>query len=405
MAPKIACGAFFPQMVSWLEDASVSRPKRKICFLASGGEKVVHIMENKRIYNFSAGPSMLPLEVLNRASEEMTNYNNSGMSVMEMSHRSKVFDAIFTETMAKFRKIMNVPENYKVLFLQGGATLQFAMVPMNLMTRTGKADYAITGNFSNNAYKEAKKYGECHVAADSGDRNHSYIPSQSQLSLSEDASYFHYCANNTVYGTEWKYVPETGNVPLVCDMSSNILSKPVDVSKYGIIFAGAQKNMAPAGLTVVIVREDLAGHAFPYTPVMLDYAAMIKGDSMHNTPPCYNIYILGLVLDWVAKMGGLEGLKVHNEKKAAILYDYLEQSKLFKPHADKEARSMMNVTFRTGNEELDAKFAKDAAALGFSNLKGHRAVGGMRASIYNAMPVEGIAKLVAFMKEFEKANA
>lgn len=362
-------------------------------------------MEKTRIYNFAAGPSMLPLEVLERASSEMTNYKGSGMSVMEMSHRSKIYDSIFQDAKEKLKKILQVPDEYKILFLQGGATLQFAMVPMNLIPKTGRADYAVTGNFSENAFKEAKKYGEIRLAATSADKKHSYIPPQSQLALDAEASYFHYTANNTVYGTEWKYVPETGNIPIVCDMSSNILSKPVDVSKYGVIYAGAQKNMAPAGLTLVIIREDLAGHAFPYTPVMLDYAAMIKGDSMYNTPPCYNIYILGLVLDWIESMGGLAGMKAHNEAKAAVLYDVLDHSKLFIPHAESEARSLMNVTFRTGREELDEKFVKEAAAKGFSNLKGHRATGGMRASIYNAMPMEGVRALAEFMKAFEQSNS
>ena len=358
-------------------------------------------MSENRIYNFSAGPSMLPLEVLERAAAEMTNYGGSGMSVMEMSHRSKVYLNIFEATMDKFRRIMNIPDNYKVLFLQGGATLQFAMVPMNLITRTGKADYAVTGSFAGKARDEAQKYGEISVAASSKDRNHSYIPAQEELKLDPNASYFYYCANNTIYGTEWQYIPQTGDVPLVCDMSSDILSKPVDVSKYGIIFAGAQKNMAPAGLTVVIIREDLAGNALPYTPIMLDYAAMIKGDSMHNTPPTYNIYILGLVLDWLEKQGGVEGMEKIKGAKAKILYDVLDSSKFYIPHAEKGSRSDMNVTFRTASEELDAEFVKEATALGLANVKGHRSVGGIRASIYNAMPTEGVEKLAAFMRDFE----
>lgn len=362
-------------------------------------------MPDNRIFNFSAGPSMLPLEVLERAASEMCNYGGSGMSVLEMSHRSSVYLDIFDSTKEKFRKALSIPDNYEILFLQGGATLQFAMAPMNLMGRTGRADYAVTGSFSSKAKEEAQKYGEVSVAASSKDKNHSYIPAMSELKLDPGASYFYYCANNTIYGTEWQYVPETGDVPLVCDMSSNILSKPVDVSKYGIIFAGAQKNMAPAGLTVVIIRDDLAGGALPYTPVMLDYAAMIQGDSMHNTPPTYNIYILGLVLDWLEKQGGVEGMEKIKGGKAKLIYDVLDSSKFYIPHAEKGSRSDMNVTFKTASEELDAKFAKEATAAGMSNLKGHRSVGGIRASIYNAMPVEGVQKLVAFMREFEDRNA
>lgn len=362
-------------------------------------------MTDERIFNFSAGPSMLPLEVLERAASEMTNYNSSGMSVMEMSHRSKVYLDIFESTVDKLRRALSIPDNYKILFLQGGATMQFAMVPMNLMGRTGKADYAVTGSFSGKAREEAAKYGEVSVAASSKERNHTYIPAQSELKLDPGASYFHYCANNTIYGTEWQYIPKVGDVPLVCDMSSNILSKPVDVSKYGLIYAGAQKNMAPAGLTVVIIREDLAGGALPYTPVMLDYAAMIKGDSMHNTPPTYNIYILGLVLDWLEKQGGVAGMEKIKGRKAKILYDVIDSGSFYQGHAEKGSRSDMNVTFRTHDEELDAKFAKEATQAGMSNVKGHRSVGGMRASIYNPMPVEGVETLAAFMKDFEKRNS
>ncbi len=361
-------------------------------------------MSNERIYNFSAGPSMLPLEVLEKAGSEITNYHGSGMSVMEMSHRSKVFQSIFDQTKADLKRLMQVPDTHEILFLQGGASLQFAMIPMNLITATGKADYAVTGNFSNIAMKEGKKYGEIHIAADTSDRNHTYIPKQENLSLSPDASYFYYCANNTIFGTEWKYVPETGNVPLVCDMSSDILSRPVDVSKYGIIYAGAQKNMAPAGLTVVIIDKSLIGHEMPITPIMMNYKTMVDKDSMYNTPPCWCIYMLGLVLQWVESQGGIAGMEARKTKRAALLYDYLDTSKLFHAAAEKEARSDMNVTFRTGNEELDAKFVSEATAAGFSNLKGHRLVGGMRASIYNAMPMEGVEKLVDFMAKFEKAN-
>ena len=361
-------------------------------------------MGNERVYNFSAGPSMLPLEVLERAGAEITNYQGSGMSVMEMSHRSKVFVKIFEDTKAKLRRLMNVPEEYEILFLQGGASTQFSMAPLNLIGKTGKADYAVTGNFSNLAYKEAQKYGQIHLAASSEDRDHSYIPAQSQLKLDPEASYFYYCANNTIYGTEWQYVPDTGSVPLVCDMSSDILSMPVDVSKFGLIYAGAQKNMAPAGLTVVIIKEELAGHELPYTPLIMNYKTMIDKDSMYNTPPCWCIYMLGLTLDWVEENGGLAGMEKLKWQRANMLYDTLDNSKLFRCHGEKGSRSGMNVTFRTGSEELDAKFVSQAAQAGFVNLKGHRKTGGMRASIYNAMPVEGVEKLCDFIKAFDKAN-
>ena len=347
---------------------------------------------------------MLPLSVLERAGAEITNYHGSGMSVMEMSHRSKVFIQIFEETQAKLRRLMKVPDNYKILFLQTGATGQFSMIPLNLIGKTGRADYAVTGNFSNLAYKEAQKYGQISLAASSEDRNHTYIPSQDQLKLDPEASYFYYCANNTVYGTEWQYVPETGSVPLVCDMSSDILSRPVDVSKFGIIYAGAQKNMAPAGLTVVIIREDLAGHELPYTPVMMSYKAMIDKDSMYNTPPCWCIYMLGLVLDWLEEQGGIPGMEAIKHKKAQMLYDVIDSSRLFTCAVEPGSRSDMNVVFRTGSDELDAKFVQESVAAGFTNLKGHRSVGGMRASIYNAMPTEGVEKLCDFIKAFDRAN-
>ncbi|MFR1051243.1 MAG: 3-phosphoserine/phosphohydroxythreonine transaminase [Oscillospiraceae bacterium] len=358
-------------------------------------------MGNQRVYNFSAGPSMLPLEVLERAGAEITNYQGSGMSVMEMSHRSKVFQKIFDETQAKFRKLLGVPEGYKILFLQGGASTQFSAVPLNLISRTGRADYAVTGNFSNIACKEAKKYGTISLAASSADRNHTYIPAQDQLKLDPTASYFYYCANNTIYGTEWQYVPETQGVPLVCDMSSDILSRPVDVSRYGVIFAGAQKNMAPAGLTVVIVKEELAGAELPYTPLMLGYKTMIEKDSMYNTPPCWCIYILGLVLDWLEGQGGVPGMEKIKHGKAQMLYDVIDSSRLFNCPVEPGSRSDMNVAFRSVSEELDAKFVSEATAAGFTNLKGHRSVGGMRASIYNAMPMEGVEKLVDFIKAFD----
>ena len=359
---------------------------------------------NDRVYNFAAGPSTMPLSVLERAGSEITNYHGSGMSVMEMSHRSKVFMAIHAQTQEKLRRIMNIPQGYKTLFLQTGATGQFAAIPLNLMGEAGKADYAVTGNFSNLAMKEAKKYGTVNIAADSSDRDHSYIPAQDQLKLDPEASYFYYCANNTIYGTEWQYVPQIGNVPLVCDMSSDILSRPVDVSKYGLIYAGAQKNMAPAGLTVVIIKESLAGHELPITPTILNYQTMIEKDSMYNTPPCWNIYMLGLVLDWIDEQGGLEGMEKLRTLRSEMLYDVLDSSRLFRCHAEKGSRSGMNVTFRTGSEELDAKFVQEATAAGFVNLKGHRKVGGMRASIYNAMPVEGVEKLCDFIKAFDKNN-
>ena len=363
-------------------------------------------MANERVYNFSAGPSMLPLEVLQRAGAEITNYQGSGMSVMEMSHRSKVFMKIFEDARAQFKKLFHVPDGYQILFLQGGASSQFSMAPLNLIGKTGKADYAVTGNFANIAYKEAKKYGTINLAASSEDKNHTYIPAQDQLKLDSEASYFYYCANNTIYGTEWQYVPETNGVPIVCDMSSDILSRPVDVSKYGIIFAGAQKNMAPAGLTVVIIREDLAGHELPYTPLMMNYKTMIDKDSMYNTPPCWCIYMTGLVLKYLENdIGGLANMQKINEAKAKVLYDYLDGQGFFTNPVEHRYRSTMNVTFTSPNADLDKKFCAEAAEAGFVNLKGHRLVGGMRASIYNAMPAEGVDKLVDFMEKFRKENA
>lgn len=363
-------------------------------------------MKREEVFNFSAGPSVLPTEVLEIAGKEILNFNGSGMSVMEMSHRSKVYMDIFASVKAKLKAALSVPDTHEILFLQGGASLQFSMIPMNLFSELGKykADYAVTGNFSTVAYKEAKKYGTINVAASSEDKNHTYIPKQSDLKLDPEAEYFYYCENNTIFGTEWKYIPETGKVPLVCDMSSNILSKPVDVSKYGIIYAGAQKNMAPAGLTVVIIDKALAGKEMACTPLMMSYKTMIENDSMYNTPPCWNIYVLGLVLDWLAKQGGVSGMEKIKADKAALLYNYLDESKLFKATAEKGSGSDMNITFRTGNDELDEAFVKGMAAKGFTNLKGHRKTGGMRASIYNAMPTEGVAKLVEYMKEFEAKN-
>ena len=361
-------------------------------------------MANDRIFNFAAGPAMLPLEVLQRAGSEITNYKGSGMSVMEMSHRSKTYQAIFDDVMARFRKLGNIPDNYKILFLQGGATTQFAAVPLNLMPPVGKADYIITGQFSKKSADEAKKYGTVQIAASTADKDHTYIPAQDALTLDPEAAYVHYCCNNTVYGTEWNYVPETNGVTLVCDMSSNMYSRPFDVTKYGLIYAGAQKNLAPAGLTVVIIREDLAGKAMPFTPVMLDYAAQIKGNSMHNTPPCYNIYILGLVLEWIESLGGLEAIAERNAKKAAIVYDAIDSSRLFHALAEPAARSRMNVTFRSESEDMDKEFIAAAGELGLQNVKGYRTVGGMRASIYNAMPMEGAEKLADAIRAFDKSH-
>ena len=357
-------------------------------------------MNRDSVFNFSAGPSVLPQKALERAANEILNYGGSGMSVMEMSHRSSFFQEIFDSTKAKLKAALNVPDTHEILFLQGGASLQFSMIPMNLMGEGGLADYAVTGNFSRIAMKEAKKYGEVHIAASSEEDNFTYIPAQSELNLSSDAKYFYYCANNTIYGTEWNYVPETDSI-LVCDMSSDILSRRVDVSKYGIIMAGAQKNMAPAGVTVVIIDKSLAGNELPYTPLMMSYKTMIEKDSMYNTPPCWCIYMLGLTLDWLAEQGGVEGMEAIKHEKAQIIYDILDNSRLYKGHARVDSRSDMNITFRTGDADLDALFAKEAQARGLMNLKGHRSVGGIRASLYNAQPMEGVKALAAYMKEFE----
>ncbi len=358
-----------------------------------------------RVYNFSAGPSMLPLPVLEKAAAEMLNYEGSGQSVMEMSHRSKVYDGIITEAQALLRQVMGVPENYKVLFLQGGASSQFAAVAMNLMTKSHKADYVLSGQFSTKAFQEGSRYGDCKAVASSKEDNFSHIPYLDKNEFRPDADYFHICMNNTIYGTLWHELPDTGNVPLVADISSCILSRPIDVSKFGLLYAGAQKNVAPAGLTIVIVREDLIGEPQEGTPTMFNYGVMAKNDSMYNTPPCWSIYICKLVLEWIKnEIGGLEAMEARNVKKAQVLYDFLDQSKLFKACAREDSRSIMNVTFVTGNADLDARFVKESAAAGFVNLKGHRSVGGMRASIYNAMPPEGVAKLVDFMQKFEQEN-
>lgn len=359
----------------------------------------------KRVYNFSAGPSMLPEPVLRRAADEMLNYKDSGQSVMEMSHRSKVYEGIISSAESLLREIMNIPENYKVLFLQGGASSQFAMIPMNLMTKSNTADFVLTGQWATKAYQEAARYGTANVVASSKDKTFSYIPDLDPSTFTKDADYFHICLNNTIYGTKFNQLPETGNVPLVADVSSNILSEPIDVSKFGLLYAGAQKNMAPAGLTVVIIREDLIGHAMDFTPTMFNYQTHSDNGSMFNTPPCYSIYICMLVLDWLKNtIGGLEEMRKINEKKAGLLYSFLDSSKLFKGTVVAKDRSLMNIPFVTGSEELDAKFVKESVARDFVNLKGHRSVGGMRASIYNAMPVEGVEKLIAFMAEFEKNN-
>lgn len=358
-----------------------------------------------RVYNFSAGPSMLPEKVLKTAAEEMLDYKGSGQSVMEMSHRSKEYQAIIDETEALLREVMNIPEDYYVLFLQGGASSQFAMVPLNLMNKSKKADYVITGQWANKAYKEAARYGNANVVASSADKTFTYIPKLDPSTFTKDADYFHICMNNTIYGTKYHTLPETGNVPLVADISSCICSEPIDVTKFGVLYAGAQKNLAPAGLTIVIIRKDLVGNANEITPTMFNYKTHADNGSMFNTPPCYTIYVCGLVLKWIkSEFGNLENLKAHNEKKAKILYDYLDSSKLFRGTVVKEDRSLMNIPFVTDDDELDAKFVAEAKKAGFVNIKGHRTVGGMRASIYNAMPIEGVQRLVEFMKKFEQEN-
>ena len=358
-----------------------------------------------RVYNFSAGPAVLPEEVLQEAADEMLDYRGTGMSVMEMSHRSKAYDTIIKEAEADLRELMNIPDNYKVLCLQGGASQQFAMIPMNLM-KNRVADYIVTGQWAKKAYQEASLYGKANKIASSEDKTFSYIPDCSDLPISEDADYVYICENNTIYGTKFKTLPNTKGKPLVADVSSCFLSEPVDVTKYGVIYGGVQKNIGPAGVVIVIIREDLITEdVLPGTPTMLRYKIHADADSLYNTPPAYGIYICGKVFKWLKKMGGLEAMKERNEKKAKILYDYLDESKLFKGTVRKEDRSLMNVPFITGNEELDAKFVKEAKEAGFENLKGHRTVGGMRASIYNAMPIEGVEKLVEFMKKFEAENA
>ncbi len=358
-----------------------------------------------RVYNFSAGPAVIPESVLKEAADEMLDYKGSGMSVMEMSHRSKWFDDIIKEAEKDLRELMNIPDNYKVLFVQGGASLQFAAIPMNLM-KNKVADYIVTGQWAKKAFNEAKIYGQANKIATSEDKTFSYIPDCSDLPISEDADYVYICENNTIYGTKFHELPNTKGKPLVADVSSCFLSEPVDVEKYGVIYAGVQKNAGPAGLQVVIIREDLiSDDVLPGTPTMMKYKTQADAGSLYNTPPCYDIYICGKIFKWVKNMGGLEEMKKFNEKKASILYDYLDQSKMFKGTVVKKDRSLMNVPFVTGDADLDAKFVKAATEAGFVNLKGHRTVGGMRASIYNAMPIEGVEKLVEFMKKFEEENS
>jgi phosphoserine aminotransferase len=357
-----------------------------------------------RVYNFSAGPSMLPEPVLKTAAAEMLDYKGSGQSVMEMSHRSAEYQAIIEGAESGLREIMNIPANYKVLFLQGGASSQFAMVPLNLFGIAAKADFVHTGTWSKKAIAEAKRYGATRIVASSEDKNFSYIPKIDKAMFDQTAAYAHITTNNTIEGTRYRQIPDTGAIPLVADMSSNILSEVCDVTKFGIIYAGAQKNIAPAGVTIVIVREDLIGKALPITPTMFNYATHAGEKSLYNTPPCYCIYIAKLVFDWLKGNGGVPAMQKVNEQKAAMLYEYLDNSKMFKGTVVPECRSLMNIPFTSPNEDLDKKFVKQATAAGFVNLKGHRSVGGMRASIYNAMPVDGVKKLVDFMKKFEQEN-
>ncbi|MGN1316797.1 MAG: 3-phosphoserine/phosphohydroxythreonine transaminase [Acutalibacteraceae bacterium] len=358
-----------------------------------------------RVYNFSAGPSMLPEEVLKKAASEMLDYEGTGQSVAEMSHRSKEYDAIIKGAESLLRELMNIPDNYKVLFLQGGASTQFAAIPLNFMNGSGKADFIITGQWAKKAYQEAQKYGDCKAVASSADKTFTYIPKTKKEDFRQDADYAYICMNNTIYGTVYKEIPDTGDVPLIADISSCFLSEPIDVSKFVMLYGGAQKNVAPAGLTIAIIREDILGNARDYCPTMLDYKIHADNDSLYNTPPCYTIYMCKLVLEWIKSLGGLEVMAERNRKKAKILYDFLDNSKMFRGTVVPEDRSLMNVPFVTDSEELNAKFIKEAKEAGFINLKGHRTVGGMRASIYNAMPIEGVEKLVEFMAKFEKENS
>lgn len=358
----------------------------------------------QRVYNFSAGPSILPEEVLKKAQKQLLNYENCGQSVLEMSHRSDEFKNILKETKLLLRRVMQIPYNYEILFLQGGASSQFAMVPMNLMTSHGKADFIITGQWANKAYLEAKKFGECRVVASSEDKNFSYIPEMNKNDFSQDSDYVHICLNNTIYGTKFTEIPDTGKIPLVADASSSILSEPIDVSKFGILYAGAQKNLAPAGLTIVIIKKDLIGEPIENTPTMFNYSVHAEKDSLYNTPPCFQIYMCKLVLEWIESIGGLDGMKALNYEKSDYLYDFLENSNLFKNTVRKKDRSIMNVTFTTGDKELDEAFVKEAKEDKIVNIGGHRKVGGMRASIYNAMPMAGVEHLVEFMKRFERSR-
>lgn len=358
-----------------------------------------------RVYNFSAGPAVLPEEVLREAADEMLDYKGTGMSVMEMSHRSAAFKGIIEEAEADLRELMNIPDNYHVLFLQGGATQQFAAIPMNLML-TGKADYVVSGSWSKKAYKEAKIFGDARLVASSEDENFSYIPNVDELEFDPEADYVYICENETIYGTHYHKLPDTGDVPLVSDVSSCFLSEPIDVSKYGLVYGGVQKNIGPAGVVIVIVRDDLVKEEWlPNTPTIMRYKTQVDADSMSNTPPCYGIYICGKVFKWLKAQGGLEAMKKRNEEKAAILYDYLDSTDFYTATARKEDRSIMNVPFVTGDADLDAEFVAGAKKVGIENIKGHRTVGGMRASIYNAMPIEGVQALVDYMKEFEKAHS
>lgn len=358
-----------------------------------------------RVYNFSAGPAVLPEEVLREAADEMLDYKGTGMSVMEMSHRSAAFKGIIEEAEADLRELMNIPDNYHVLFLQGGATQQFAAIPMNLML-TGKADYIVSGSWSKKAYKEAKIFGDARLVASSEDENFSYIPNVDELEFDPEADYVYICENETIYGTHYHKLPDTGDVPLVSDVSSCFLSEPIDVSKYGLVYGGVQKNIGPAGVVIVIVRDDLVKEEWlPNTPTIMRYKTQVDADSMSNTPPCYGIYICGKVFKWLKAQGGLEAMKKRNEEKAAILYDYLDSTDFYTSTARKEDRSIMNVPFITGDADLDAEFVAGAKKVGIENIKGHRTVGGMRASIYNAMPIEGVKALVEYMKEFEKAHS
>lgn len=360
--------------------------------------------EYNRVYNFSAGPSVLPLPVLEKVKDDLLNYQGSGQSVMEMSHRSAYFKKIIEEAEADLRELMNIPANYRVLFLQGGGTLQFSMVPLNLLRSSKKADYALTGTWAKKAYKEACKFGDIKVIASSEDDKFTWVPKFGREQIRPDADYVYITSNNTIYGTKYNYVPDTGDIPLVADMSSGILSEPVDVSRYGLIWAGAQKNIGPAGVTIVIIREDLIGFADEKLPAYLDYKIHADNDSMYNTPPCFSIYVAGEVFKHLKATGGIKAMQEQNLRKAAKLYDYIDSSSLYKAPVAREDRSLMNVVFVTGNADLDKRFAAEAKEAGLVNLGGHRSIGGMRASIYNAMPEEGVDALIAFMQKFEAAN-